>query len=374
MKKIIACFTLVLTQMFSGLAPAHRENTYNLTGRIDFTPAEVRAWQFLHGRMLDENGVISYLVNPKKASANCVFESMGQAMEYLALIGDAELFARYARITDRYFRAKEGYYYWEVSDHDKKGAVVTALIDDVRLFRAYYMAHEKKMGDYTAKLQALADEIYRFDVNWVGSDDYAVSWYNREEDGKDTGVDLFYLDVETMEQMARYDERWGAPVKNARKILLDIPKNRFGFYPARFEIAEGKFPIPPRTNMIENLYTALFAHYAGADTKPFSEFLKKEIARGRIHNIYDTKSGKPLTKEGECTAVYALAARFLDLSGEGEAALKCYNRTLSLQIGVDRAFMGGFSMDEDESVYAFDQLEALLMLRLVDPATAGIAR
>ncbi len=370
MKKIIACCALLFAQLFSGLWPAHRENAYDLTGRIDFTPAEVRAWQFLHGRMLDENGVISYLVNPGKASANCVLESMGQAMEYLALIGDEALFNRYAKVTDRYFKAKEGYYYWEVSDHDKKGARVTALIDDIRLFRAYCMAQEKKMGDYAAALRTLAGEIYRFDVNG----DYAVSWYNGEDDDKDTGVDLFYLDVETMEQMARYDERWEAPVKNARRILLDIPQNPFGFYPGRFEIKEGKFPAQPRTNMVENLYTALFAHYAGTDTKPFSAFLKKEIARGRIYNIYDTKSGQPLTDEGESTAVYALAARFLDLSGEGEAALKCYNRTLSLQIGVDRKFMGGFSMDEDESVYAFDQLEALLMLRFVDPATAGVAR
>ena len=355
-------------QIFSLLAPLHCDNAYDLTGRIDFTPAETRGWQFLHYGMLDDDGVIR-LANSPKASPRAVLESMGQAMEYLALIGDAALFARYAEVTDRYFKAAEGYYYWEVSPEDKKGSRVTALIDDIRLFRAYEIAQEKRLGDYAAKLHALADEIYRFDVSDAG---HAVSWYNGEEGGKDGGVDLFYLDAKTMEQMARYDERWRMPTENARKILRKAPQNKFGFYPTRYEVESGKYASKPETNMVENLYTALFAHEAGKDTKPFAAFLKKEIAKGSVCNIYDTKTGKPVAERGESTAVYALATRFLDLSGEGEASARCYNKALAAQIGVDSKFMGGFSMDEGESVYAFDQLEALLMLRLMDPATAGM--
>lgn len=364
MKKILACCAFALIHAFFAQEPAAGANAPSLTGRAGFTQAELRAWPFLHYRMLDDAGIIRYLVTPKKPSPDAVFESMGQAMEYLALVGDGALFARYAERTERFFRAKEGYYCWQIAPKDKKRSRSTALVDDLRLFRAYSAAHAKKLGDYTAKLRALAGDIYRFDTDGG----MPVSFYNAEDGSRDTGVLLFYLDVGTMERMARHDGRWKAAAQEARKLLLAIPENAFGFYPPKYDYKSGAFEASPRTNMVENLYTGLFLRNVGGDTKSFAAFLKKEISAGRVYNLYDTKTGRPVAEQGESVAVYALAARFLSLCGEHAAAVACHNKVLSAQIGVNSDFMGGFSLNGEQPVYAFDQLEALLMLRLFDPS------
>lgn len=363
MKKILACCAFAIAQIFFAQQASEGANAYNLTGRGDFTPAELRAWPFLHYRMLDGAGAVRYLASPKRVSPNAVFESMGQAMEYLALLGDGPLFAHYAEATDRLFRAKDGYYCWQIALKTQKTRRTTALIDDIRLFRAYFIAHSKKLGDYSAKMRALAADIYRFDT----LDGKPVSFYNAESGERDAGVHLFYLDTAAMGQMAQYDGRWNETAREARKLLLAIPKNAFGFYPPKFDYINGAFEANPQTNMVENLYTALFLRRAGGDTKPFAAFLKKALAAGRLYNLYDTRTGRPVTEQGESIAVYSLAARFLAQCGERAAANTAYSKVLSAQIGANSPFMGGFSLNGDQSVFAFDQLEAMLMLRLFDP-------
>ena len=116
--------------------------------------------------------------------------------------------------------------------------------------------------------------------------------------------------------------------------------------------------------MVENLYTAIDAYNADKNTNAFVKFLKEQIKQGTVYNRYYS-DGKPATQD-ESTAVYALAARFLALNNEWEAAEWCYRRTLDFQISDKKSFEGGFGEPETGLVYAFDQLEALLMLRMVE--------
>lgn len=349
----------VLCFCASGFADIER---YDLTGRGELSPMEVKGWNFLHYRMQDGSGVLHYLVSPKKKSRTSVVESMGQAMEYLALIGDRELFSWYAEATERYFKDKKDYfYYWEIDIPKKKGSPTTALVDDLRIFKAYDIANRKKMGDYGGKMAELAREFYLLETNPEG---YPVSYYNNEAGARDAGVDTFYLDVDVMKRLGAYDARWLATAERARAILLGMPPHAFGFYPVRYEIDQKKYSHKPTFNMVENLYTALFLKSAGGDVKPFVNFLKREAEAGVLYNIYNSDGTN--AEPHESAAVYALAARFMRLVGERAVADFYFKKLLSIQLGVDSPSMGGFSMDSDESVYAFDQLEALLTLRLFD--------
>ena len=354
MKKFPILAVLVFATMFSVSEAVRAEN------------GEASAWQFVENRMLDANGVVHYLASPGGNSSNAVVESMGQAMEYLALAGDAESFARFADATDRYFKDARGYYYWQIDLATGQPSRVTALIDDLRLFRALYTANEKGLGDYTARLRTLAGDIYDFDVNDSG---YPVSNYDESSDTKASSVNLFYLDVDTMGKMASSDPRWQEPFERGRTILLQMPESAYGFYPPRFNVRNKQYASRSQANMVENLYTAIFARDAGRDASAFARFLMTQVAGGKIYNVYD-ESGGPVHKEGESTAVYALAARFLEGSGEKEAAKWCRDRFLSSQIATG-TFAGGFSMDTDQSVYAFDQLEALLALRTLPSYANG---
>lgn len=63
--------------------------------------------------------------------------------------------------------------------------------------------------------------------------------------------------------------------------------------------------------------------------------------------------------------MYALAARLFWLNNDSKYALWCYSKVLAFQIEDVSDFGGGFGDQDSGMVYAFDQLEALLMLRMV---------
>lgn len=324
-------------------------------------PEEIQAFQFLQTKMRSSKGIIRYLVETKSPATYSVSESMGQAMEYTALLGDAKLFNEYAAITDKYFRDPSGYYYWKIDVASKKGETTSALVDDLRIVKAYFIANEKKLGNYDKQIEKLAEDIYKFDVDAQG---YPCDFYDGAAKSKANEVSLFYLDVETMEKLSKVNANWSSTHKNAVSILSNMPENQHGFYPQTFKIDTKQYIWPSSINMVENLYTAIDVYKAGKSTSPFVNFLKTQIKQGKIYNHYNS-DGTPADQD-ESTAVYALAARFLVLNNEFEAGEWCYRRAMDFQISDKNAFAGGFGEPETGLVYAFDQLEALLMLRTVE--------
>lgn len=326
-----------------------------------FTPAEKQAIQFLQTKMQSSHGLIYYLVEQKSAASYSVLESMGQAMEYAALIGDKKLLNNYAKITEQYFKDPTGYYYWKIDVTTKKGETASALVDDLRLIKAYFIANEKNLGKYDQQIASLAEVVYKFDIDAEG---YPCDYYDGEAKQKAREVSLFYLDVETLEKLSKVNNKWVLPYNNAKNILLSMPENKYGFYPQSFIIHTKQYVWGSSINMVENLYTAIDAHWAGKNIRPLITFLKKQVQKGKVYNHYRL-DGVPVDQD-ESTAVYALAARFLALNNEMEAADWCSRRTLQFQINDSQAFAGGFGEQETGLVYAFDQLEALLMLRRVE--------
>lgn len=325
------------------------------------SPAEKAGLQFLQTTMQSPNGLIYYLVEHKSSASYSVLESMGQAMEYAALIGDGKLFDQYAKTTHTYFEAPTGYYYWKVDIATHKGETSSALVDDLRLIKAYFIANEKKLGQYDAQLADLSEVVFQSDIDANG---YPCDYYDGEAGKRANEVSLFYLDVETLSQLRNLNSKWLIPYARAKGILLSMPENEYGFYPKTFKINTKQYIWGSSINMVENLYTAIDAYTAGKNTRPLVTFLKKQVKKGKIYNLYNL-DGTPVDQD-ESTAVYALAARFLALNNEHEAAEWCYRRTLQFQINDQKSFDGGFGESDTGLVYAFDQLEALLMLRRVE--------
>ena len=93
------------------------------------------------------------------------------------------------------------------------------------------------------------------------------------------------------------------------------------------------------------------------------------MKKGKIVNHYKL-NGAPAVDD-ESTAVYALAVRFLMREHETEAAARCYQRLVDFQIQAPDQFAGGFGDADGGLVYAFDQLETLLMLQTMGAANVG---
>lgn len=322
--------------------------------------------RFLQQRMQSPDGLIYYSVEHKAPASYSVLESMGQVMEYAALVGDQELLENAAAGVEKYFRAPEGYYYWKINTDDKSGETSSALVDDLRLAKAYGIANQANPGRYDPEIKKLADVILKFDVDANG---YPCDYYDGE--GKITAddVSLFYLDVKTMDLLGRYNSKWLVPSQKAKEILLNIPDNKYGFYPKAFNVRTKKYVVEDTVNMVENLYTALDAEDAGKNTRNFAVFLKKQMKKGKIYNHYKL-NGAP-SVDDESTAVYALAVRFLMRHHETEAAAQCYRRLVDFQIQAPDQFAGGFGDADGGLVYAFDQLETLLMLQTMGAANVG---
>lgn len=326
------------------------------------TESENQGLRFLLSKMQSPHGLLYYLVEDKSHASYSVLESMGQAMEYAALIGNKKVFTTFAEQADKYFKNPSGYYYWKIDVTSKKGEPSSAFVDDLRLVKAYFIAHENGLGDYTEQLQRLSELIFYSEIDING---FPCEYYDGKAKQKANVVPLFYLDVDTLKKLGQFDAKWRVPYQHAKDIVFGMPENNHGFYPIRFKLQSNQYVWGASINMVENLYTAINAYNAGRDTRAFASFLKKQANQGKIHNHYYL-NGSPVNQD-ESTAVYALAARFLTFHNEHDAARACYRGALKFQIQDKDLFQGGFGDSATGLVYAFDQLEALLMLRMVEP-------
>ncbi len=293
-----------------------------------------------------------YQGNPPRYS---LLESMGLLLEYAALAGNSDLFTAVLKQTINDFMSPEGYFYWRVSLPEKKGSTTTALVDDLRLIKAIYKMDSSKIKGESTVINRLSDSIFEFDVR----EGRFIDYY----DGmKAKRLSLFYIDVEAMRALAGREQRWKAPYYQALSVLRQAPQNKEGFFPAWYDQVEGKYHYPEEVNMIENLYTAINYQLAGKDAVRFRHFLAKELMEGKISCRYYL-DGSPV-KEDESAAVYALAYRLFMLAGDGQYASQCYAKMLGFQIRDNSKLRGGFGDRVAQNVHSFDQLEALLTIRM----------
>ena len=286
-----------------------------------------RGFIFLKKKLHDQNDVIIYSVNQQGLADYGVSESMGQAMEYAALRKDRQYFDLLAAQTDK-----------------------------------YYLAAQNNMGDYSKQLAYVSESIYKFDSDGK----YLYDFYDDRSQQKADYVSLFYLDMNSIDMLKAYDkQKWQELWQNSRELLQKIEKREYGFYPVAFSYSEKKYVWNETgINMVENLYTALNLYNADGDTGSLLKFMREEIKTNKkIANWYNFDGS--VKDENESAAVYALAARLFWLNNDSKYALWCYSKVLAFQIEDVSDFGGGFGDQDSGMVYAFDQLEALLMLRMV---------
>lgn len=321
-----------------------------------------RGFAFLKKKLQDQNNVIIYSVNQEGLADYGVSESMGQAMEYAALRKDKQYFDLLAVQTNKYYLSQAGYYYWKINSTNYTGEQISALVDDLRIFKAYYLASKNNMGNYSEQLKAVSESVHKFDSDGK----YLYDFYDGRSRKKAEYVSLFYLDMNSIDMLQEYDkQKWQEIWETARELLQKMEKRENGFFPVSFNYINKEY-IWNETgvNMVENLYTALNLYNADGDVSSLLKFMRRKIRSDqKIANWYNFDGS--VKDENESAAVYALAARLFWLNEDKKHALWCYNKVLAFQIEDNSDFGGGFGDQDSGMVYAFDQLEALLMLRMV---------
>ena len=325
------------------------------------TAEEEESAAFLQRQLRNSEGLLHASVQPGKKETYFLLESVGQAMEYAAWRGDKEMFSQYAAVAEHYFANNGQYYSWKVVDEGgRKKEPVSACIDDLRLLKAYMVAHGSLVDNYERQIKCLADKIYAREVTKEG---YLCDYYDGVNKEQAPEISLFYLDVDTLAKLKRIDSRWRTPYQKAKEILRNAPGNSHGFYPQKFLLPTREYVWPDTVNMVENLYTALDMQQAGYRTTAFAAFLKREMSQGRICIKYRLDGSA--ASGDESAAIYALAARFFQSAGEPDFAQRCYQKVMDFRIN-EGPSKGGIGDAASGMVYAFDHLESLLMMRMVE--------
>lgn len=315
---------------------------------------EQRVVSFTIDNLSAANNLIFSAVEFSRPSGYALSESMGQMLLYAALTENKMLWEMYRTPLEKYFW-QNGYYAWRVDLSTMTADSTSALIDDLRIAKAYMRQEKNTPGEYSAKIATISAGLLQ---NSVDADNNISDFFAAGAGAADH-VSLFYLDTEVMDALTSYDARWEKVKQRSVQILTKMPENSKGFFPPAYYFAPDDYPWGNDVSMVENLYTAMFAQQVGRSTKQFADFLRGELAKGKIFNRYYPE-GRP-SFPADSVAVYALAARYFCQIGDETNARMAYDKMMSFYLRRGK-FAGGFGYFTLGTVYAFDQFESLLTL------------
>ncbi|HPQ70715.1 MAG TPA: glycosyl hydrolase family 8 [bacterium] len=334
--------------------------------------AEMLAKRFVLERLAGEDGAIYAsgkvrrlllfpTYDPDDLLASGVLsETAGLAMQYAVAAGDQRLFDQQLNYIKKKMLGQFGLFYWKISYNGDLVAGTSASVDDLRIIGAALAAH-RKWGAISYKQFALdiAENVLQYEV----VDGHLRDFLNWRDYGRPTVAEtlrLSYADMLTLAALAAEDERWAPVHASTGKLLLGAQRES-GLYYERYDFTAGQYE-SLRQNMINQLYCALFALPIEGDTHRFADWMRDRLKEdGVLYAEYDSTTGEP-TQFFESTSVYALAARYARLAGDREMGDRLLRKLQGFQnLNPLSPMYGGFSDDE---VYSFDNLEALITLRL----------
>ncbi len=289
-------------------------------------------------------------------------ESAGLFLIYAAIAQDRDLFDRHLGLTKEKLMGPYGLFYWKVSPDGQEKT--SASVDDLRIANAAAMAY-RNWSD--PKYQDMAEKLSRSILQHEVQDGVLVDFLNWREKGPPMPartVQLSYMDTLAMDTLVQYDSEWSKVLKRSGELLLGGQRESGLFY-EQYNLDTGKYE-GEEQNVINQLYCALFAFFIDPKNDRFTVWLKKRFEEdGKIYAQYNSKTGEPMLWF-ESTSVYALAARYAYATGEKKLAGALLAKMLSFQ-NINRwsPMYGGFYDDE---VFSFDNLEALITLRLFNNA------
>jgi len=323
---------------------------------------EKLALELISSRLINNEGLLGDSILENVSPQHILLESMGQLMEYAILSNNRALFAITWDITKKHMQAKEGYYYWRLTAENLKADDATSFIDLLRMVKSLGEAASRfNTPEYNEEAKKVAETIVTYNIE----DGLYCDAYDGRLMKRELRLSLFYIDPKGLNYLNRFWPASAATNANALKVLINVPVTKEGFYPAWFDTVNKQYHYSEGINMVENLYTASYLLESGQDIKPFLDFLRMEMNKeGRINNIYKISDGVK-GEGGESTAVYALACRLFQKAGDPETTGRIYNRMMEFQILDKKSLIyGAFGDITSNSLYTFDQLEALLTMRI----------
>lgn len=281
-------------------------------------------------------------------------ESQGLLMLYALEKGDRALFDRTWAYT-REHQLRDGLCAWYSGDAGAAGT--NALLDDLRLWSALDGAR-RKWGAYAADAEALLDAVASKCVNGNGE---LVDFAEFDSGRQASTLTLCYLDLRTLEAMARERGALEAPLAAARELLRKGRiSDTFPLYFSQWDYAAGAYS-QSSLNTAEALCTLWHLSRAKELPKDALDWLRSRVEAGDLAARYRVDGTAVPGYEYHSTAVYGLAALIAREEGD-EALFELALRRMERKCVLDwnDGQYGSYSQS-GEAPHAFDQLIPLLV-------------
>ncbi len=323
---------------------------------------EIILFDFLHNHMLSPEGVVytNYLdsdtidILPK--GHELLSETVGLQMIYYLYTNNKSEFDRLYKFTKEVLQEDKIYIMWRYHSKIPNLSNSSATLDDMRIAKALYFAHEKwqdkKYIDYFNEIRIHLED-YAINNNYLADiyDDY----------GKSNIVELSYLDLQTMNIFAKYNKLWDDVYKKSVKLLNKSIKENIVPLPLKnYGIIEGTFGKYKNLNLIESLYSIYFLSLVDEVNIKSINYIKKDLLEDNHIYAYINFDGSINTLES--SAVYGIIMRIAKVLEDKELYNLAYNRVIEFQIkDINNQMYGSFDSD-DHTIYSFDSLQVLLGL------------
>ena len=307
---------------------------------------------FLESSMMNpQGGIYTAYRNsaaPSPKGHDVLSESMGLLMNCAVQLDDRALFQRCWDFVSENME-RQGVFAWYVAEDGTQGTA-NALLDDLRIARALYLA-EEKWGGYAQPLETLAEGI--LDKNVYRG--HLSSFYDFRQGKPGSSISLTYGDFTALELLAQSRSEFAALGEDLLQIVQGgFISPEFPLYYASYDYGTGTYS-RDSLNTAEALLTVYHLSERGLAREETLQWLKDALQGGTLAARYRVDGTAEAGYQYDSTAVFAIAALIGQAAGDGalyHMARNAMERSYVSDVG--SRFCGAFLRGGD--LQAFDQL------------------
>lgn len=358
MKRIIVLLLLLLPVLSCGKKSTD-EKLHNIGGqRVE----EIILFDFLYKNMTSPEGVVytnyknSDNIDILPKGHELLSETVGLQMLYYLYTNNKSEFDRLYRFTKDTLQGDRIYIMWRYHNKVPNLSNSSATLDDMRIAKALYFAHEKWQDTrYIDYFNVIRSNLETYALN----DGYLADIY--DDYGKSATVELSYLDLQTMNIFSKYNNLWDDVYKKSLKLLnRSISENIVPMPLKNYNLKTNTFGNYEKLNLIESLYSVYFLALVGELNIETIDYIKKDLLKD--NKIYAYINFDGTTNTLESSAVYGLIMRIAKVLGDIELYNLAYNRVVEFQVKDKYSNIYGSFDSGDHVIYSFDNLQVLLGL------------
>lgn len=352
---IIAIGVLVLNREY--LKPVHMTVDWN----DNFNPPQEKMLFDFIENDLSKSGYGIYTNYLDKSSEgditkghSVLSESEGLMMLYAVNANNQELFDEHFDIV-KDMRLKNGLISWRKDGSENSPS--SATIDELRIIKALLLANNR-WGNFYYKFYAI--NIGNSLLKHAEENGTLVDYIDNY--GKGNTTTLCYLDLPTMKLLSQVDKKWESIYEKSNSIIENgrISEN-LPLYRKVFYEETQKYDEDENIDLLLSTIVILNRIEAGENEDASINWIKEKFKKdGFLVATYDSKSGKA-TSQVESPSIYSNVALIANYIGDKELFNKAIDKLKYYQIkNKDSVLYGAFGDPKTESVYSFDNLNALL--------------